>query len=122
MSHIVTIQTQLHDPVAIRWACARLQIPYPVPGKHRLYSRTVEGWGVQLKGWNYPVVIDLKTGQAQFDNFEGRWGEPSELDRFTQAYAVAKATREARRLGYSIREQTLPDGSIKLTVQTGGAA
>lgn len=47
-------------------------------------------------------------------------GEQAELDKFLQGYAVCKATAEARRQGYSVAEQPLPDGSIKLTVNVGG--
>lgn len=122
MSHVIVIAAQLKCPIAVKAAAHRLGLPKPVPGKHRLYSRTAEGWGVQLPGWNYPLVIDLETGQVQFDNFEGRWGSPAELDRFRQAYSVVKTTREARNRGFTVQEHPLPDGSIRLTLQTGGAA
>ena len=36
--------------------------------------------------------------------------------------AVEKASLEARRQGYCVTEQALADGSIKLTVEVGGAA
>ena len=49
------------------------------------------------------------------------WGNRQELDRFLQTYAVELATLEARRHGYAVQEQPLPDGSIKLTVTVGGA-
>jgi hypothetical protein len=89
----------------------------------KLFSNTAEGLAVELPGWNYPVVCDLTTGQVKFDNFEGRWGEQKELDRFLQAYAAERAKIEARKKGYSVTEQSFQDGSIKLTIQvTGGAA
>ena len=44
----------------------------------------------------------------------------NELDHFVQAYAVEKAKQEARHRGHSTTEQTLPDGSIKLTIQVAG--
>ena len=50
------------------------------------------------------------------------YGNPEHLDRLLQAYAVEKATLEARRRGHSVLEQPLPDGSIRLTIQVGGAA
>ena len=33
MSHVVSIQTDVRDPVAIRAACERLKLPEPVLGK-----------------------------------------------------------------------------------------
>ncbi len=49
------------------------------------------------------------------------WGERRQLDRFIQGYAVERARLEARRHGHTVTEQTLADGSIKLTIQVGGA-
>ena len=122
MSHIVTIQTQVRDPVAVAAACQRQKLPQPVQGRFRLFSGEVAGLGVELPGWRYPVVCQTETGEVKFDNFEGRWGEQRHLDAFLQGYAVEKAKLEARRRGHSVIEQPLADGSIKLTVQVGGAA
>ena len=122
MSHIVTIATEVKDPVAIQAACRRLQLPEPVEGAVRMYDGTATGWAVQLPDWRFPVVCDLPAGKLRYDNFEGRWGDPAELDRFVQAYTCEKARLEARRQGHTVREQQLSDGSIRLTVTVGGAA
>ena len=122
MSHIVTIETEVRDPAAIRAACERLRLPAPVEGAHTLFSSAVEGLAVELPGWRYPAVCNLQSGHIEFDDFQGHWGDRKELDRFLQAYAVEKARLEARRKGYSVTEQALADGSIRLTVQVGGAA
>jgi ABC-type glycerol-3-phosphate transport system substrate-binding protein len=84
-------------------------------------SGQATGWGVQLPGWQYPVVCDTATGQVSYDNYEGHWGDRRQLDRFLQAYAVEKARIESRRNGHTLTEQPLADGSVKLTVQIGGA-
>jgi hypothetical protein len=122
MSHVVQIQTEIRDPVAIRAACGRLSLPEPVFGETELFSSSAVGWAVQLPEWRYPVVCDVVTAKIAFDNFEGRWGDPKQLDRFFQGYAVEKARIEARRRGHTVTEQPLADGSIKLTIQVGGAA
>jgi hypothetical protein len=123
MSHVVTVQCELRDPVTVRAACQRLGLAQPVQGKTELFSGEVEGLAVQLPDWVYPIVADLSSGQLKFDNFAGRWGNQRELDRFLQMYAVEKARLEARKKGYVCAEQTLADGSIKLTIPvTGGAA
>ncbi|WP_417396019.1 DUF1257 domain-containing protein [Gimesia chilikensis] len=122
MSHIVQIQTEIRDPAAIRTACQRLQLPPPVQGQFQLFNSTASGWAVQLRNWRYPVVCKVETAQLSFDNFEGRWGARHELDRFLQGYAVEKAKIEARKRGHSVREQPLENGSIKLSIQVGGAA
>ena len=122
MSHIVTVRTQVRDEAAAAAACHRLGLPPPLHRQVKLFSDTAEGLAVELPGWNYPVVCDLATGHVRLDNFEGRWGNQIELDRFLQAYAAERAKIEARKKGYSVTEQSLQDGSIKLTIQVAGGA
>ena len=122
MSHIVRIQTEVRDATAVFAACRRRQLAEPVAGKHELFGSEVEGLAVRLRDWTYPAVCQLETGEVLYDNFGGRWGEQRELDQFMQAYAVEKARLEARKRGHTVTEQSLIDGSIKLTVQIGGAA
>ena len=122
MSHIVTVTTEVRDAAAVRAACQRLGLAEPTHGTVKLFSGEATGLAVQLPDWTYPVVCDTATGQLKFDNFKGRWGDQKELDTFMQAYAVEKAKLESRRRGHSTTEQTLPDGSIKLTIQIAGGA
>lgn len=122
MSHIVHLQTQIKDPAAVRAACQRLALPEPIQGTHRLFSGEVTGLAVQLPDWVYPVVANLATGQLRYDDFGGRWGDRQHLDRFLQMYAVEKCRIEARKAGRSVTEQTLADGSVKLTIQVSGGA
>jgi len=122
MSHIVKLQTQLKDAAAVRAACIRLGLPVPVQGKVKLFSGEAEGLAVQLPDWVYPVIVDLPTGEMRMDDFGGRWGDRRHLDKFLQMYAVEKARIEVRKRGHAVTEATLPDGSIKLTTNVGGAA
>lgn len=122
MSHIVKIKTQVRDPVAIAAACQRLSLIAPAQRTAKLYDGQYTGWCVELSGWKYPVVCDTANGTLKYDNFQGRWGEQNELDRFLQAYAVEKAKLEARRQGHNVLEQLLTNGSIKLTIQVAGGA
>ncbi|MEX2171775.1 MAG: DUF1257 domain-containing protein [Pirellulales bacterium] len=116
----MTIQSQIRDPVAVEQACQRLRLLPPAVGTHQLFSASATGLAVPLPGWNYPVVCETSTGRLRYDHFEGRWGDPAQLDRFLQAYAAEKIRIEARRQGHTVTEQPLEGGSIKLTVQVGG--
>ena len=115
MSHTVTIRTQIRDFHAIQAACERLKLPQPTQGDVRLFDRVAQGIGVQLDDWRFPVCID-SDGNLLYDNFGGFWGLPEKLDQFQQAYAVCKATIEARKQGYTCQESVLADGSIRLNV------
>jgi hypothetical protein len=116
MSHILTIQTKLHDPAAVAAACQRLNLPAPVDGTATLFSGDATGLLIKLPNWVYPLVVNTTTGQAAFDNYQGAWGDQEHLDRFLQMYAVEKTKLEARKKGYSVSEHALNDGSIKLQV------
>lgn len=80
----------------------------------------IEGILVELPDWVFPVVCDLDAGVIRYDNYSGAWGDLAYLDRFVQTYCIEKATLEARKKGYSVIEQELADGSVKLIVNVGG--
>ncbi len=88
MSHVVTVRTQVRDPLAIQSACLRLKLPAPVYGPAKLFVTEKTGWVVRLTDWIYPIVCNTSTGSIDADTYEGRWGEPRRLDEFLQAYAV----------------------------------
>jgi hypothetical protein len=122
VSHIVTIETEVRDHAAVAAACRRLGLPEPTRGTARLFEGEAAGLLVRLPGWLYPVVLDTDAGRVRFDNYGGSWGEPKQLDRFLQAYAVEKAKLEARKKGYTATEHPLADGSIRLTLYVGGGS
>jgi hypothetical protein len=71
LSHIVTIQTKVHDPHAVAAACRRLNLAAPVQGTAKLYSGEAEGLVVRFPGWQYPAVVDPLTGTVRYDLFNG---------------------------------------------------
>jgi hypothetical protein len=58
VSHIVEIQTEVRDSVAVAAACQRLGLPEPVHGTAKLFEGEAAGSLVKLPGWLYPIVID----------------------------------------------------------------
>ena len=120
MSHIVTIQTQVRDSIAVHEACRRLQWQPPLQGTHRIFSRQVQGLAVFAPEWKFPIVCELSSGTIRYDNYQGHWGDPVHLDRFKQAYAVEKTKIEARRQGRTVTEKSLAKGSIQLTLMANG--
>ena len=116
MSHIVSIQTQVRDPIAVAAACARLKLPVPVHRTVRFFSTEEPGLAVELPGWRYPIVCQTETGQLKIDNFNGRWGTQEQFDHFLQSYAVEVVKLQARRQGRTVTEQPLADGSIRIRI------
>lgn len=121
MSHIVQIKTEVKDVDAVQAACRRLGLETAQNGHHVLFAgQSADGLAVKLPGWSYPAVFNTDTGAAHYDNYNGSWGKQEELDSFLQAYAVEKAIYEAQKGGYSVYEETLEDGSIKLNISVEG--
>lgn len=50
------------------------------------------------------------------------WGDQAQLDKLLQMYAVEKAKLEARKKGYTVTEQTVSGGAIKLQIIEGAHA
>lgn len=116
MSHIVTIEAKILSRTAAVAACRKLNLAPPVDGTFQMYGSSCTGLGINLTGWQYPVVADLATGKIDYDNYGGRWGDQDHLDRFLQRYQVEAARETAENLGYTAEETLLSDGSISLEV------
>lgn len=87
-------------------------------GTHKLYGGPVKGVGIQLKNWNYPVIVNPETGEVSYDNFGGSWGDQDEIDGLVQGYCVEKIKLEAMAKNFQMaQEETLDDGTIELTCQ-----
>src|ERR1022692_1507174 len=121
MSHLVTIQTQVRDAVALVAACKRLSLAEPGRETVQLFSGQATGLAVRLPNWQYPVVVDVDAGAVHFDNFGGHWGEQKQLNQLLQAYAVEKTRLEARKKGHAFQETALQDGSIKVQILEGAS-
>lgn len=118
MSHIVTINAKITNPVAIVAACCRLNLEVPVMGTHSVFGAMREGLAIKLPGWTFPIVIETATGMAHYDNYGGRWGKDVELNKFKQAYAIEMARAEARKKGYRMTETITASGAIELHIVT----
>ena len=85
------------DAAALSAACRRLGLAEPVQGTAQVFFTAATGLLIALPGWTYPVVADLATGELQYDNYNGSWGDAAELDKLLQAYAVERRKAEAQR-------------------------
>ena len=125
MSHFTTIQTQIRDIAALRAACVELGVELSETGVARGYlGNTHRGdLVIRLKG-PYDIAI-TRQQDGSFGLTCDWWNGHVEQEvgtnygRLLQLYGVHKAKIEAQRKGYTVRRQTLGDGSIKLVI--GGA-
>lgn len=120
MSHITTCKVEVRDEEALREAAKACGFTVLEPGEHDLYERSVSGIGVELPGWQYPVVADPESGELSYDNYNGRWGELSLLDQFLQEYTAAVISQQAAEQGYSCtREYDRETNDLTITVDSG---
>ena len=103
MSHIVEIKTEVRDEVAIGSACQRLKLDAPIRGTAKLFSSEATGVIVKLPDWRYPAVFDTQSGQAQFDNYGGRWGEQVHLIASSRAMRSKKQSSKPAGKGTASR-------------------
>lgn len=122
MSHFTTIKTEIKDIEALRAACAEMGLSLAENAEARGYgsNRTRAEYVVRLKG-PYDIALN-KNKEGSYALTADWWGGHverevgSQAGRLLQLYGVHKATREARRRGYTVQRQGLKDGAIKLMI------
>jgi len=93
-SHTARIRVDYSDPAMLQAAVTALGGIWLGSGVHRLYEGDIAGIGFTLPGWLYPVVLQ-ENGELAYDDFNGVWGNPADLQRLQVAYTVATAERAA---------------------------
>jgi hypothetical protein len=117
MSHTVKIKVEFRDEKSLGAAVVALGGSILGMGEHRLYGGAVTGLGFSLPGWHYPLVLGAM-GDLSFDDYGGRWGKVSDLDRLRGEYAFCVAEGVAQAQGwYCERVQNElviyhPDGGV----------
>ena len=122
MSHFTSIQTQVRDIAALRDACSELGFEVIGTARARGYigSHRYGDYVIKLKG-PYDIALN-KQPDGTFAMTTDWWDGHVEKEAGTgfgkllQLYAVHKASREARRKGYSVQRKAQNDGSIKLCI------
>lgn len=114
MSHVVTCKVEMKNRDALNAAIDHLGLENLGQGKHRLYGRSVDGVGLKLPDWNYPVVINPETGEAFYDNYGGSWGKQLELDKLVQRYSIEVAEAQAMESGYNVETVDQENGDVEL--------
>ena len=122
MSHTVRRKGNCKDPVALQRSAGRIKgAEFLGRGTFKQFgSQKHTGFGVNLPGYNYPVVIDEQNGDILSDTYGGRWGDPALLDTFNQGCAIEAGKMVAEAAGHTVTEQPLDDGSVKCVVKVGG--
>ena len=122
MSHFTEIQTEIRDIEALRDACAEMGLELLQDAVARGYgsNRLQREYVIRLHG-PYDIALN-RNGDGHFTLTTDWWAGHVEKEvgrdfgRLRQFYGVHKATREARKRGYSVRRKQLRNGSITLSI------
>lgn len=122
MSHTTKRKSAIKDVDILKKAIERIPgAEYQGVGRAQRYGgQATSGHIVKLPGWNYPVTVDLTTGECSYDNYGGHWGKEEVLDKLNQGYAVEAAKAKAEEENRECEEIKLDDGGIKLVISLGG--
>lgn len=115
MSHTVKVKLNLTDKALIKSVAKKLGYEFMESAQRG----DISGSGVKLPGWQFPVVIGA-TGECAFDNYNGKWGNIEELNKFQAHYGAEKTRIEAARMGYEVSEYfNAETNDIELTINVG---
>jgi hypothetical protein len=79
----------------VRRACEMLKLKAPTHGTFNVFNNQLEGLGIFLPNWQYAIVVDLKSGEVNLDDYNGRWGSREEFDKFLTRYTLEAAKQAA---------------------------
>jgi hypothetical protein len=116
-SHTVTIDVKFSNVDAFAAAVAELGGKFIGRGSHNLFGTMVAGFGATLPNWRYPIVAKFD-GSVAFDNYNGKWGDESDVNRLRSEYAIAAAKLAAEQLGWQC--ERAGDGSLIIFHPNGG--
>ena len=121
MSHFTTIQTQVRDLDALADACRELGVELTTGKARGFNGNTRTGEAVIKLNGPYDIAVNKATGNTYgltTDWWNGHVAKEvgENYGKLLQLYGVYKASREARKRGYTVRRQSLKDGSIKLAI------
>ena len=99
MSHTAQIAADYANADALAAAVEKMGGTLLGDGAHKLYSSTARGQGIQLPGWEYPIVV-CDGSRLEYDDYGGRWGDVADLERLHEEYSWSLTELAAQRVGW----------------------
>jgi len=123
MSHTVTISIELRDRIALAAAVLSMKGTVLGEGTHQGYqgmgmNNREAGFGFNLPGWRFPLVLRAEDNTLAFDDYNGSWGNRADIDTLKGLYAVQVARQKVTELGWQSEIQA--DGKLLIYHPDGG--
>lgn len=94
MSHTVTTKIEFRDKGPLGDAIVKMGGKVLGQGSHKLFAGFEGGFGFELPGWRFPLVLTDKN-ELKFDDYNGAWGKQADLETLKGYYAVEMAAKVA---------------------------
>jgi hypothetical protein len=120
MSHIATVKTKIKDLGILEEVLKQQNIDL-LRKQHQveLYSNSVQAIAsFRLPKWKFPIAVKAD-GSIAFDNYKGKWGNQTQLNKVLQAYSRKVVMKQAKRMGMTTTTKTGKDGSLVMTLVGG---
>lgn len=118
MSHTVTTKVEYKNLQNLESAVLAMGGQVIGEASHNLFQHSnVQGWGFRLPGWQYPLVL-TKEGELKYDDYNGRWGNPKDLEGLKGRYIMNQHKQTAADYGWVCEEQT--NGTLLMHDPAGG--
>jgi hypothetical protein len=79
---------------------------------------TSTGYRIKLPGFDYPIVVDPKSGNIAMDNYNGKWGDEKYINELKRAYPMqiaVEAAAEHNATNFDV--VTNADGSVDIEIE-----
>lgn len=140
--HVSSIKLSIKSLEALKLACQRLGLEFREDQNHYVWFGTFVGDSplpegftqedlgkcdheIRVPGASYSIGVAFRDGawRLLWDSWHTGGLEAAlgkDCNKLRQAYGIAAARIEAERQGFSVWEEQLNDGGVKLHVQVGG--
>jgi hypothetical protein len=98
------VQIEFRNKDALIAAVQRLGWRVLGEGSYKLFSSTEIGLGIQIPGWEYPVIVK-GNGTIAFDDYNGCWGNRADIEKLRAKYALEAARLAAEAQGWYYERQ-----------------
>jgi hypothetical protein len=113
MSEIIKGKVKITDFDLLNEICESEEIKTKY-GKHTIFNKTIEGLGIFIDGWKFPIVVD-KDGTILYDNYGSNPGSMEKFSSLCKDYIK----RDLEIQGFNVTELVETEDQYKLLIAVG---
>jgi len=122
MSNELVLEAELKCPIALEAAVKALGWKWFGHGVHSQYVRKTTGYGIEIPGYYYRVVVDAEGAPRVDEDDQVSRVKKKLMDDLYKGYHVNVAMLDAKQRNGTFDMLELDDGSIEIDVHVGGSS